>query len=59
MSDETNADEYLYPPAWTPPGMETPRPPDYAPKPKTGVYGYTGDEQPEDPDAYPKTWRRS
>jgi hypothetical protein len=53
----TDAHEYEYPPEWAPPGQEAPRRARYAPKPRSGVYGYTGDEQPDDGTGYPDHWR--
>jgi hypothetical protein len=54
----TGGTEFDYPPEWAPPGAEPPRRPSYAPKPRSGVYGYTGDEPQEDDGTdYPEAWR--
>jgi hypothetical protein len=53
MSDD--ATEFDYPVDWTPRGAEPPRRPYYAPKMRSGL-GVTGDEQPDEPHAYPESW---
>ena len=54
MSDD--AAEFEYPAGWTPKGVEPPVRHWTKPHLVSGL-GHTGDEQPEDPDAYPEAWR--